>query len=88
MSDTEIPIMPAPDKVHFSANSLMRYRHAFTALHVFKLADAGRRLEVNDDGRIICFDLDRDQSAALAELLTGDGQSRFPLMVPRAAEAT
>jgi hypothetical protein len=71
MSDTDKPIMPSPNQIHASHNALARYRMVFTTLHVFRLAENGRRLEINDDGRIIVFDLSAGQAEALAGLLCG-----------------
>ena len=70
MSDTETPIMPSPNTIYASGNSLSKFRHAFTTLYVFKRADHGRRVEVNDDGHIITLDLTADQALALAKLLS------------------
>jgi hypothetical protein len=70
MSDTEMPIMPSPNTIYASGNSLARFRHAFTTIQVFDRADQGRRLEVNDDGHIITFDLSAEQAFGLASLLS------------------
>lgn len=72
MSDTETPIMLTPDRIYASGNSLVHYRQAFTSLHVFDLKDGGRRVEINDDGRIIIFDLSHEQALTLANLLSSE----------------
>lgn len=71
MSDTETPIIATPDKLYASANSLARYRQAFTTLQVFKTTQDGRRIEINDDGHVVLFDLSPAQAQDLAALLTG-----------------
>lgn len=75
MSATEMPTMPAPDVVHADGRSFGRYRNAFTTLQVFDLGDNGRRLEINDDGHRVSFDLDAGQAAHPAGLLcAGSGE--------------
>ena len=69
MSDMETGIMPAPHVVYASGNSLGRYRPAFTSVNVNDGPAGGKRLEVNDDGRIIRFDLNPEQAKLLADLL-------------------
>lgn len=61
---------PTPNTLYASGNGLTRYRAAFTSLAVFARPDNGRRIEVNDDGRMVIFDLDATQAAGLAGLLT------------------
>jgi hypothetical protein len=68
--------MPLPHKIYASENSFTRYRPAFTALHVFDLKDDGRRIEINDDGHIIVFDLSSDQAGSLADLLKASTDGR------------
>jgi hypothetical protein len=70
MSETETPIIPPPDVVQTSGNSLARYRLAFTTLQVFSLGEDGRRLQISDDGHDIVFDLDSAQARHLAALLS------------------
>lgn len=71
MSDTEIPIIASPRyEICIAGNSLVRFRQASTCLHVFELSNDGKRLEINDDGHIIIFDLSREQASALVSLLS------------------
>jgi hypothetical protein len=41
-------------------------------MQVFKLRDSGRRIEVNDDGHQVIFDLTAAQARHLADLLCGE----------------
>jgi hypothetical protein len=69
LSMSDKALIPAPDVLRTEGNVLLRYRAAFTSLTVLDRADKGRRIEVNDDGHVIVFDLDADQAAHLADLL-------------------
>lgn len=67
MSDKAL--MPTPDVIYASGNALTRYRAAFTSLQVFQCATNGRRIEINDDGHRIVFELSAAQAKDLASLL-------------------
>ena len=75
MSDTDTPIIPSPNKVLASGNSLTRFRYAFTSLNVFNLSNGRRQIEVNDDGKVVIFDLPADAAKHLARLLLEDAAS-------------
>lgn len=61
---------PAPDVLHPGVAGYLRYRPAFTSVRVDPSKNGGRRLTVNDDGRIVTFDLSAEQAEFLARLLS------------------
>lgn len=68
MSETETKC-PPPHALAAMDNGLARYRPALTALYVDALPDGRRRIEVDDDGRKVIFDLSPDLAKHLAGLL-------------------
>lgn len=46
-----------------------RYRPAFTSIRIDPARNNGRRIEVNEDGHLITFDLSAEEAAQLAALL-------------------
>ena len=73
MSETDIPIMPSPSEIYPNGDiGFIRYRPAFTSLSVQKRPKNGRKLSVNDDGRIVTFDLNAGQAEVLSSMLRGD----------------
>ena len=62
-------LMQPPNVLVADGSAFMRYRPAFTSLHVFDRTDCGRRIEVNEDGHVIIFDLTAQEARHLASLL-------------------
>lgn len=62
-------LMPSPNVLLASGNALTRYRPIFTSMQVFERPDNGRRIEINDEGHTVIFDLSAEQAKHLAGLL-------------------
>jgi hypothetical protein len=51
-------------------NGVSRYRAALTSFYVDDAGDGRRRIEIDDDGNRVIFDLSADQAKHLAYLLS------------------